>query len=86
MTDDGTPAPALADTEVLNIECTNTSTPVITSTALATASENTAYIYNITCSDADGDPLSLAKGAGDTRATPTRWWRGASRRCRRPPG
>ncbi len=67
VTDDGTPAPALSDTETLTIECTDVA-PQITSTPPANATENVAYTYDITCTDADLDALTLAKGAGDTCA------------------
>ncbi len=65
VTDDG--SPALTDSGTLSIECTNANTPAITSTPASTeAYEEVLYVYDITCSDGDGDALTLAAGSSDT--------------------
>lgn len=50
--------------EVLAINCTNTP-PVITSTPPTEVTENTTYVYNITCADMEGDPVALHKDTLD---------------------
>jgi len=65
VADDGTPAPVLRDTQSLFIQCTNAA-PAITSIAPTAGTENTLYTYNILCTDADGDALTLMLGGGHT--------------------
>jgi len=64
VTDDG--SPPLSDAEILTIECTQNSVPQITSIAPASVEEDVLYSYDITCTDADGNDLTLASGGGDT--------------------
>ena len=59
-------SPKYSDTRVLTINCTNANWPRITSQAPANALEQQEYIYNIACSDDDGDPVALTKVEGDT--------------------
>ncbi len=63
VTDNGTPA--MSDTAVLTISCTN-GAPTFSSTAPVTASEGLQYSYTVTCVDPNGDPLTVAVGAGNT--------------------
>ena len=52
-------APAMADTLNFNITVTNVNdAPVITSTAITTATEDIAYSYTVTATDADSDPIT----------------------------
>ncbi|MBK6812069.1 MAG: hypothetical protein IPG81_24930 [Sandaracinaceae bacterium] len=55
----------LSDTNQLTISCTNVA-PQLTSTAPAVASEGTAYSYPVTCTDADGDTVTVSKAPEDT--------------------
>ena len=64
VTDNGTPA--LTDDEVLTIQCTNSNPPQVTSIPPAGSAEGAPYVYNIVCSDADGDPVTLSRGIADT--------------------
>ena len=64
LSDDGTPAPQLSDTETLTIQCMNNA-PEIRSVATTNMVENGDYSYDIICFDADGDTLILDVGAGD---------------------
>ncbi|MBU1240752.1 hypothetical protein KKF84_07320 [Myxococcota bacterium] len=48
------------------VEDTGNTAPEFTSTPDATATENVAYVYNITCTDAEGDTLTLAIDTTDT--------------------
>lgn len=63
VTDDG--APAAHHDETLTIQCDNTA-PAFTSTPAPQGQEGDLYEYAIICQDADGDPVSLALGTGDT--------------------
>ena len=63
VTDNG--APNMSDTRKLTISCINSAIQ-ITSQASASAMESAAYRYDVTCTDADQDPLTLNKGAGDS--------------------
>ena len=63
VTDNGNPA--ASDIKTLTISCTNTP-PEITSSPAANASEFSTFTYAITCSDANGDTLTLRKGQNDT--------------------
>ncbi|MBK8592933.1 MAG: hypothetical protein IPN77_28265 [Sandaracinaceae bacterium] len=56
---------SLSDTRQLTIGCVNAA-PEITSTGGTTAAEGTPYTYAVTCTDADGDPVSISQGSGDT--------------------
>lgn len=63
VSDDG--SPALDDEEMLTIECDNTA-PGFSSTPGSLGEQGTPYEYTATCQDADGDPLTLVRGAADT--------------------
>ncbi len=65
--DDGTPQPALSDINTLTIRCSTVNNPPeFTSMAPTIGIENMLYVYDMTCTDADSDVLTLAVGAGDT--------------------
>ena len=57
VTDSG--APPLTDTRTLTVQCTDTA-PRIDSTAPATAIEGMHYRYAVSCTDADGDAVTIS--------------------------
>ena len=63
VTDDG--IPGLSDRERLSISCTNRAPKIVQPPGLL-ASEDVPYAYVISCTDEDGDTLTLDKGAFDT--------------------
>jgi len=66
VTDDGTDPADLSDTETLTIQCLDSTSPEITSTAPGTVMIEIPYLYEITCEDDDGDTLTLGTGLSDS--------------------
>jgi|GEM_PF-6595885 len=58
--------PVLCDTELATINITAVNDPPLISSSPADATENTAYTHNITCTDPEGDTLTLSLSAGNT--------------------
>ena len=58
-------APNLSDSEKLTIQCTNAA-PALAGSPGNTAAEGVVYSYDISCTDGDGDTLTLRRAARDT--------------------
>ena len=63
VTDDG--APSLSDRETLSLSCTN-EPPFINAAPPGSIGEGQTYSVALTCTDQDGDPLTMNHGSGDS--------------------